>query len=326
MTTYNHERFIKQAIESVLMQSVNFEYELVIGEDCSTDRTRELVLQLQREYPARIRLVLPERNLGVKLNFVRTLAACRGQYVALLEGDDYWTSPHKLQKQVDLMDAHPDYSSCFHTVQVVSDEEKKRTELYPRWANDRIFSLEDILSLNLMPTCSVMFRNHLVREFPDWWYRQELVDWPLHILNAEHGRIGFINEVMAAYRIHAGGIWSARDPVYRLQEDIKMLQHVNAHLKFRYDRIIGSAVSGCNFALAVVLARKGNGLEARRYARNCAAEYWRYARSSMILMTLLWLVVWFPRLSRLALSAPRILRHVLPAPKILTSSLVAEAK
>lgn len=326
MTTYNHERFIKQAIESVLMQRVDFEYELVIGEDCSTDRTREFALQLQREYPGRIRLVLPERNLGMKSNFVRTLAACRGQYVALLERDDYWISSHKLQKQVDLMDAHPDYSSCFHTVRVFSEDEKKRTELYPRWASGHIFSLEDILSLNFMPTCSVMFRNHLIREFPDWWYRQELVDWPLHILNAEHGKIGFINGVMAAYRIHVGGTWSAGDPVRRLKETIKMLQHVNAHLEFRYDRIVGSAISGCHFGLALALARKGNAREAGRYARKCTAEYWRYTKSSMILMILLWLAVWFPRLSRLVLSAPRILRYVLPAPKILTSSLAAEAK
>ena len=91
MITYNHERFIAQAIESVLMQETDFRVELVIGEDCSTDGTRAIVREFGERFPERIRLLLPEHNLGMMPNFVATLSACRGQYVALLEGDDYWT-------------------------------------------------------------------------------------------------------------------------------------------------------------------------------------------------------------------------------------------
>lgn len=101
MITYNHEKFIAQAIDSILMQQVNFDYEIVIGEDCSTDGTRAIVIQYQKEYPDKIRLLLPEENLGMHKNFVQTFRACQGEYIALLEGDDYWTSPRKLQKQVD---------------------------------------------------------------------------------------------------------------------------------------------------------------------------------------------------------------------------------
>src|ERR1700730_11718775 len=99
MITYNHEQFIGQAIESVLAQKVNFEYELVIGEDCSTDGTRAVILDFHRRYPDRIVPLLRERNLGGQKILLGTLAACRGKYLALLEGDDYWICTDKLQRQ-----------------------------------------------------------------------------------------------------------------------------------------------------------------------------------------------------------------------------------
>ena len=124
MITYNHERFIAQAIESVLMQQTDFAVELVIGEDCSTDGTREIVRAYGERYPERVHPLLHEHNLGLKghNNFVATLKACRGQYIALLEGDDYWTDPHKLQKQVDFLDGHPEYVGCFHNAMEVFDD------------------------------------------------------------------------------------------------------------------------------------------------------------------------------------------------------------
>ena len=101
MITYNHERFIAQAVESALMQETDFDYEIVIGEDCSTDGTRQVLLDLHDRHPDRIRLLLREKNIGASHNFVGTLEACRGEYVAFLDGDDYWTCPNKLQKQAN---------------------------------------------------------------------------------------------------------------------------------------------------------------------------------------------------------------------------------
>src|SRR5579864_5044611 len=101
MITYNHERFIAQALDSILAQQVNFDYEIVVGEDCSADGTRAILMDFHRRYPSRIVPFLRDRNMGAMPNFESTLRACRGQYLALLEGDDYWTSPDKLQRQVD---------------------------------------------------------------------------------------------------------------------------------------------------------------------------------------------------------------------------------
>ena len=131
MITYNHERFIRQAIESVLDQKVNFDFEIVIGEDCSTDSTRTIVAELQQQYPDRIVALMRPHNLGAMRNLQETLAACKGQYVALLEGDDYWTSQHKLQKQVDFLDARPDCAISCHRAQFIDEMNSGQNSCVP---------------------------------------------------------------------------------------------------------------------------------------------------------------------------------------------------
>ena len=113
MITYNHEEFISEAIEGVLMQKTNFPLELIISEDCSTDKTREICIEYQQKYPEIIKLQLPEKNLGMIQNSLSTLKACRGKYIALCEGDDYWTDPDKLQKQVDFLEVNKEYGMCY---------------------------------------------------------------------------------------------------------------------------------------------------------------------------------------------------------------------
>src|SRR5687767_7690 len=113
MPAFNHGPYIAQALESVLAQQVPFDYEIVVGEDCSTDDTRAIAVDYARRFPDRIQLLLHERNLGIFENDQRILAACRGEYIAWLESDDYWTSPVKLHKQVALLDAHTEFSAVF---------------------------------------------------------------------------------------------------------------------------------------------------------------------------------------------------------------------
>lgn len=112
--TYNHEPFIAKCIEGVLMQQVSFPIEFIIGEDCSTDRTRAICRQYAEKYPETIKFVVSEKNVGGLANERRAMSAARGKYVAYCEGDDYWTDPLKLQKQVGFLETHPEYSACFH--------------------------------------------------------------------------------------------------------------------------------------------------------------------------------------------------------------------
>lgn len=209
MVTYRHERFIAQAIESVLSQRTNFDFELVIGEDCSPDATRDIARSYAERYPDRIRLQLPEKNIGLTRNLSRTIGACRGQYVAWLEGDDYWISSEKLQRQADYLDQNQDCAWCFTRAQVVNAE-GQRVEVGPavRTVKPK-YTLEDYLRRLFQPrACTVMFRHRLFERFPDWYFDLPTGDMPLHVMNAQYGDIGFIDEEMSAYRIHPGGVWS----------------------------------------------------------------------------------------------------------------------
>src|SRR5271157_2282730 len=107
MITYNHEKFVGQAIESIVTQKVNFDFELIIGEDCSTDNTLDICNKYAKQYPDIIKLFPSEKNYGMMGNTVRVLYACTGKYIAMCEGDDYWCDPYKLQKQIDFLEANP---------------------------------------------------------------------------------------------------------------------------------------------------------------------------------------------------------------------------
>lgn len=211
MISYNHRAFISQAIEGVLMQETNFPIELVIGEDCSTDGTREICLEYQQKYPNIIRVLPRNKNLGMMPNFIDTFENSKGKYIALCEGDDYWTVPLKLQKQVNFLEANPDFAICFHRVKKVYEEESRET--LSNENQKEISEFEDLALENYIHTPSCVFRNGLFKGFPDWFYQSPVGDWVLHLLNAQHGKIKFLEDVMAVYRIHNNGVWSMKDPI-----------------------------------------------------------------------------------------------------------------
>lgn len=232
MITYNHEAYIAQAIESVLMQKTDFSVELVIGEDCSTDQTRGLCAEYQQRHPDRIRLLPSEKNMGIQANFIRTLCACRGKYIALLEGDDFWTDPSKLQKQVDFLETHETYNLTFHNVNSLQAGKTSRP-IYPEGRKTTI-SITDVFNHDYTQTCSTVFRAAPLRSIPaeqaaEWIYN----DVTLFSLVLSKGALGrYFPDVMATYRIHEGGVWSMADirEKYRLSrraEDILVDKYYN---------------------------------------------------------------------------------------------------
>lgn len=248
IVTYNHERFIARAIDSVLAQEVNFDYEILIGEDHSSDRTREIVCDYAARYPGRIRLFLHDYpadyvRVNGRRNFVNNLLNVRGEYVALLEGDDWWTSPDKLQKQADFLDRHPECSVCFHNVDVVHEGHPELDHPFHRKALKPFFDLRDVVSAQFIPTCSTMFRARLFPAFPAWYHDIPMGDWPLHILNAEHGRVGYLDEVLGAYLVHGGGIWSGKSRIELLEKTIVAARTIDRHLGFRYGRELNRCIA-----------------------------------------------------------------------------------
>jgi glycosyltransferase involved in cell wall biosynthesis len=243
MITYNHEPYIAEAIESALMQRTDFDFEIVVGEDCSTDATRAILADYQRRFPDRIRLLLPEQNLGVIKNFMTTIDACRGEYIALLEGDDFWTSPDKLRKQVAYLDAHPECCASFHNVLIADQEAPEKNRLFhEKPLGKEIFTLRDIVSNHFIPTCSTVFRAKLFDSFPEWFTQMPMGDWPLHVLNAEHGTHAYLDEVLATYRVHGGGVWSGKSRLKILDNTIQACRLIRRHLQPRHPRRITKSI------------------------------------------------------------------------------------
>lgn len=233
MVTYNQERYIAQAVESAVMQQTNFPFEILVGEDCSTDSTRAIVEELAARRPDLIRLRLAAVNQGAKRNFMGCFADCRGQYVTILEGDDFYTSPHKLQLQADALDERPDWAICFHPARCLYEDGLQGPEIYPADWQKPEATINDLFAANFMATAGVMFRNRLWK-MPAWFVESDLGDWPLHILNAAHGNVGFLRDVMSVYRIHAKGVWSGRNLTANLTSVFRMLTAVDRHFDGKY--------------------------------------------------------------------------------------------
>lgn len=215
MVTYNHEEFLAQAIDSVLMQQTNFSYKLFIGEDCSTDNTRSICIDYSNKYPDKIELILNETNIGPMFNSINIFKKCfasGAKYLAMTEGDDYWTDPLKLQKQVDFLEANPEYVLCFHKVSLLEGTTFKE---------DNIISLpdnyEDIATFakkgNYIHTPSIVFKN-IIPKLPAEFKYSPIGDFFLSLLLAEGGKIKRLNDVMAVYRLNSG-IWSEKSNYYR---------------------------------------------------------------------------------------------------------------
>jgi glycosyltransferase involved in cell wall biosynthesis len=263
LITYNHALFIAQAIEGVLMQQTSFDFELLIGEDDSRDGTRQIVMDYQGRYPGRIRVFLNDRKNVVSVNgtptgqsnFANNIRHSRGEYIALLDGDDYWTSPLKLEKQVAFLENNRDCALCFHNVRILDEADPARQELHHTQPMRAKYGIEDLLRGNFMHTCSVLFRSGLFGDLPAWFFKCPMGDWPLHVLNAQHGRIGYLDEVMGVYRKHAKGAWSAQTQVQVLAGSIQTAgwirtslnaaqkEHLDAGVYRWYQDVIGLCCS-----------------------------------------------------------------------------------
>jgi glycosyltransferase involved in cell wall biosynthesis len=264
--TYNHERFIAQAIESVLMQETALAVELVIGEDCSTDDTRRIVQAYAAKYSNVIRALLPEKNLGMARNYKAVWRACRGKYVAWLEGDDYWRTPQKLQKQVALMEANPHYSMCGTKTQFVTTScdgaEKDAGVLEPAVLKPE-YDLPDFLTSYPMHTSSILLKRELV-QFPNWL--EDLVmlrDICVFALYAEKGPVGYLSEVVSCWRIHAGGIWTSKSPLDQLKCNQTAIDLLDSHWNGRYRGLLSSREYQVCWTLLRSLAERGKYRETR---------------------------------------------------------------
>jgi len=209
---YNQVQFVRQALDSVLAQQTEFDFDIVISEDCSTDGTREIVREYAAEHPNKIHLLMSTFNAGDFRVIEELYKSARGAYIALLEGDDYWTSPHKLQKQVEFMEENQQYSICWHYQEHV-DSQGLRMPDQVAHSSKLSWSVEDILQHYPIQTSSVVLRRSMLPALPDWLNKCPFRDYPIFVLCMQNGPGGYLDESLGAYRIHAQGFSSCLDDV-----------------------------------------------------------------------------------------------------------------
>lgn len=241
--TYNHVDYIELAIRSALRQKTNFEYEILIGENCSTDGTRAITQAMAEAFPDHIRLFSRPNNIGMFENMKALVNDAKGEYIAWLEGDDLWLYEEKLQKQVDFLDAHPDFVVCGHNVERIDENnvlkghgiyrflDAIRDAAELRRPDPTILNQRDFWLMNSFDTFScVMIRMGMVDLYPDWMRPFDFLDWPQYLLLLTKGKAKFIEERWTAYRIR--GTWDRRNDyekyIVMVNTLLKCREHIQA--------------------------------------------------------------------------------------------------
>lgn len=256
--SYNQEKYIGEMLRSIVAQETNFEFELLIADDNSTDGTPNIIRDFAKKYPHIVKPILRKKNVGAWNNITDVLKRAEGDYVALCEGDDYWIDSLKLQKQVDFLDKHESYAVCFHKAKIIYEESDKEDAVYPDVEDLKWYNLKELLAVNYIPTASVMYRR---QDYADLADNMMPGDWYLHIYHAKFGKIKVIDEVMSVYRKHAGGIWWEydvnRDAIWRkhgvsyVRLYTSFLQAVK-HKPVEYTAIVRASINNTLYAIARV--------------------------------------------------------------------------
>ena len=199
--THNQERFIREALDSVLRQQTSFLYEIIVSDDASSDGTVAILQEYQKQYTEKVRLLLQEKNVGGPENLKRVIEASNAKYVTCLDGDDFYTDDYKLQKQIDVLEAHPEYAACFHNTWYANGKGQLRG-LFNRPDFHAIHDAREFIRERwFVPIHSAVMRREYI-EFPDWYNTVMNDDYVVHLSVAKHGPYYYIPDVMVAYRRH----------------------------------------------------------------------------------------------------------------------------
>lgn len=267
-TTFNVGQFIGEALESWLAQETNFDTEIVISDDGSTDDTEKIVKSYQERYPGKIRFI-NTGHIGKMPNFIRSMQLCNGKYVALCDGDDYWIDPKKLQKQFDFMESHPDFSACFTNSYVISEEtgEKKvaKTQIWDEATTEGLLAHRDDDNIQMSPghTSTYFYRNGLVSTYPKWMYGDVMTDFPTYMLLSKYGKAKFINDFTSVYRHHANGVSSKNfNREKAIRRRIFVYKNVNRDFHYKFNKKIRPIISDYYFGLSKYLFKTKSRIKA----------------------------------------------------------------
>jgi glycosyltransferase involved in cell wall biosynthesis len=253
---YNQETFISQAIDSWLMQKCDFEIEIVIGEDSSTDTTRKIIEEYSLKHSGIIRVIESEENVGMMPNFIRTLKACKGKYIALCEGDDYWADPYKLQKQVDFLEANNEVAISFHN-SIIEYTKTDSKELFHKRRMPVFFSGTDLLKHWLIPTASAVIRNVVPDIFPTFFIKATHGDLALFLYISQFGKIAMFHEVMSVYRINESGVTNNFKGIKHNLAHIEQCQLMKDYFKPNHQKLLSKRIANYYLSTARLSAKIG---------------------------------------------------------------------
>lgn len=251
--TFNHELFVAQTLQGALSQKTDFDFEIVIGDDASTDDNALIIKDFSSKYPDKIRAYLHPKNLGPtepkelggKNNVGFLFSKCKGEYIALCEGDDYWTDPLKLQKQVDFLENNEEYSLCHHQLEVIYQDNSPPHGFNADNQPDTSL-LVDLLKDEswFLATASTVFRNVFNQGMPDWWWKSASGDLGIFMEVAKHGKIKYLPETMGCYRKHSGGMTNIHTPQnqFFLYNRMEMFENLDSYFDFRYHDILQKTI------------------------------------------------------------------------------------
>jgi glycosyltransferase involved in cell wall biosynthesis len=288
LITYNQGNYVKEAIEGVLMQKVNFSWDFIISDDYSTDGTREVVLDFKKKNSELIKLILQGKNVGAAKNWFDLITTPNSKYIAYFEGDDYWTDPYKLQKQVDFLDNHPDYSLCCHLVDILNEETKEVSHFVKDDIVDnknRDISISDFLDPFLIISCSLVFRrssfdveNRKRPYFKDITLFAELLSKGKGIL---------LNDCMGVYRQHGGGVWSSTSSLMKCKANAYTLMEMNKYYKYKIEHIkTNASLQILDYLNLLIAEKKKNIIEIGKIYLVLLLRYRKAVGDKMLLKTL----------------------------------------
>lgn len=313
---YNHEKYIEDALKGFVMQKTDFKYEVLVHDDASTDATADIIRRYERLYPELIKPIYQKENQysqGVKIGKTFQFPRVKGKYIAICEGDDYWTSPYKLQKQVDALEEHPEIDICVHK----ASHMKKGTEIcvVPNTNVEEIFSAEKVIAIGGGGVCTatIMYRSCINDCIPR--FRKKMAfDYTLQIHGSLRGGMYYIPENMACYNLETESSWTCsmkKSPQKRIawsRSTLEMLDILNEDTENKYNHVIEKMKIMNEFRI-LYLENQYKKIKEDPY-REIYDSYPLINRFRMqLLMRCPWLRVWKGRLSDMISSLYRLRRN-----------------
>jgi glycosyltransferase involved in cell wall biosynthesis len=278
MITYNHERFLRQSLDSILEQEVNFKYEVIIGEDCSPDNSRAILKEYENRYPNIFKVIYRKENIGATKNAYDVLSHCKGKYIACLEGDDYWTDKNKLKTQIEFLENNKEYSGVYH-ITSISDENGNLIKYLPEidFIKDnnieKIESVSQLIELvykdmgQIFHIQSLVYRNIYLQDFNSNKYKKLLsetkyiADIQQKLIVLEQGKIKLIDQVMGNYRVirkTGNTSFSSQSKLTLYNDVVKSWSLIDEYFQYKYKSIIQKILVKEAFLISYFMLKNKN--------------------------------------------------------------------